>query len=99
MSTTTSCCILASIQPVQFTITLGEALEILTMLVSVTAIIVGVRVELKNLRADIGGLTERLGKHETTLFTMFGQLQRLIGVVDASAKTPQHVDYAHGEHV
>ena len=75
---------------VQFTVTLGEALEILTMLVSVIAIITGVRVELKSLRASVSGLTDRLGKHETTLFTMFGQLQRVIGMVESDHRTPPH---------
>lgn len=73
----------------QLTVTLGEALQILTMLISVTAIIVGVRFELRTLRQSVNGLTERLGKHETTLFNMFGQLQRVIGIVETEPRTPR----------
>lgn len=74
---------------VNWTMTLGEVLQILTMIVGVTAIIVGVRIELRTLKDSVSGLTERLGKHETTLFSMFGQLQRVIGIVESDARTPR----------
>lgn len=59
------------------------------MVVSVTAIIVGVRTELKGVKSTMSHLSERLEKHETTLFSMFGQLQRVIGIVDTDHRTPR----------
>lgn len=74
-----------------FTMTLGELLQIVTMLVSVTAIIVGVRFELRSVRSAVTGLTERVSRHETTLFSMFGHLQRVIGIVAPNMPTPPQV--------
>lgn len=71
------------------TLTLGEILQIATMIVGVTAIIVGVRVEMTSMKAAMKALSDRVGTHETTLFSMFGQLQRLVGIVDTEHRTPR----------
>jgi hypothetical protein len=55
----------------------------LTMVVSVTAIIVGVRVELKSVKSTVSALAGKLEKHDQTIFSIAGQLQRVIGMVDA----------------
>jgi hypothetical protein len=63
-------------------IDLGTILTIITMLGSAIAIVVGVRVELKNVKLAVIDFARRLEHHERTVFELAGQVQRLIGQME-----------------
>lgn len=63
-------------------IDMGTILTILTMLGSAVAIIVGVRVELRNLKGAVEKFAVRMEQYENRLFELTGQVQRLIGQME-----------------
>lgn len=64
------------------TIDVGSILMIITMLGSAIAIVVGVRVELADLKTAVSKLGVRLEKHEDVVFTLAGQVQYIVGRLD-----------------
>lgn len=68
------------------TIDVGSILMIITMLGSAVAIVVGVRVELADLKEAVGKLGIRLEKHEEVVFELAGQVQRIVGRLEATPR-------------
>jgi hypothetical protein len=66
---------------VVFTVTVGEMATMVTIVASATAIVVGVRIELRAFRKDLGVLSARMDKYETVVTKLFGQIQRLLGAL------------------
>jgi len=62
----------------------GNILVVIAMLVSAAAVVSTVRTQVTSLKEVVQDLAKRLTCHEATLFTLFGQVQRLIGHVEAS---------------
>jgi hypothetical protein len=66
---------------VVFTVTIGELATIMTIVASTTAIVVGVRWELRAFRKDLGVMSARMDKYEGVVTKLFGQIQRLLGAL------------------
>ena len=61
------------------TIRLGDVMTMISILGTAIALIVGIRVELRNLKETVRALAGRLDKHEGIVFGMSKDLQRVIG--------------------
>ncbi len=64
-------------------ISLGSILIAISMLASATSMIASVRSQVGSLKEVVAELATRLTRHETSLFTLAGQVQRLIGHMES----------------
>lgn len=65
------------------TLTLGSVLITVSMLISAVVVVITVRGQVTALRDIVVDLAARLTRHETSLFGLAGQVQRLIGHMEA----------------
>ena len=79
------------------TITAGELLTIISMVACTTAIVIGVRTELKGLKETVSNLAAQLKIYEGRLFDLALHVQRLIG--QSMAATAVQATVAHGDAV
>lgn len=63
---------------------IGNILVVVAMIISAVAVVTTVRTQVTGLKEVVVDLATRLTNHEATLFTLFGQVQRLIGHVEAA---------------
>jgi hypothetical protein len=67
-------------------IDLGNILVIVTIVFSMISVVIGVRVELTDVKEIIRDLSKRLDRHEENMFIIAGQVQRLIGRIDENGQ-------------
>ena len=60
-------------------ISVGNLLVVASMLISAVGVIATVRVQVSALRDVVKDLAARLTRHESSLFALSGQVQRLVG--------------------
>lgn len=64
-------------------ISFGSILIAISMLVSAVSMVVSVRSQVGSLKEVVAELATRLTRHESSLFTLAGQVQRLIGHMES----------------
>lgn len=67
-------------------IDLGQILTILAFVVTAVATVASVKTQVKSLTEVVNQLATRFMKHESTVFVLAGNLQRLIGFVDGQSQ-------------
>jgi len=73
-------------------ISIGSVLVALSMLVSAVVVVATVRAQVAGLKDVVADLATRLTRHESSLFTLAGQVQRLIGHMESDDRRNGRTD-------